>query len=84
MRIRCNELEEEKDDLISRKSIVEKNYKILQVKHRKITEKYATLRSQMSSNTTDVVRMYLCSSEVAEVRAAGLLKLMKLPYQLLG
>ena len=83
MRIRCNELEEEKDDLNSRKSIVEKDHKILQVKHRKLTEKYATLRSQMSFNTTDVVRMYLHSSEVAEVKAAGLLKLIKLPCRLL-
>ena len=83
MRIHCNKLEEERDDLNSRNSIVEKNQKILQEKYRKLTEKYAILRSQMSSNTTDVVCMYLHSSEVAEARAAGLLKLTKLPYQLL-
>ena len=59
MRIHCNKLEEEKDDVNSKKLIVEKYYNILQVKHKSLIEKYATLRSQMSSYTTDVVRKYL-------------------------
>ena len=65
MRIHCNKLEEEN----SKNLTIEKSYKTLQVKHKKLIEKYATLRSQMSSYTTDVVRKYLHSYVCVCVRA---------------